>query len=571
MQYDSGSQLAETLNRIETDSDELETAILSFVLEAQRHQVDQSVPRRLQGVFTTANIGMGLVGAGAAGSWKGHGYVLLDDEAEIPQKTLGTEAVTEIKLSIDQLQTDFLALGQALRSTDSSVQQVRSRVQELVTHISAFLSMIADIHVARHVDIDGIRQAANATANDHYSRSVENARRLVRSLETVVQAIYDDSSALLTATQGLRDDISLLRGEREASWDLLDSLSSSLNANLKLVKQTFEGLLSVGHEQADVAQGDYNGSIEWRMSRLSVINDHFGGAIHAPMSTDPYSENKDVVDMELAFSRSGIKIADTSYDSYRALANPPNVPDALTTALTHNSEVSLDTSLVSQSSKDVQRAPGDNGAPLSDVNTPIAKPSRPSGAKLQRLLGQEYADKVAADLQPWYLRPNYLHTDILIEADGSVRGGTVPALVERLTAHEQASDPTFGKAFLMTYKSFTTLDEVFDLLVARFRIQPPENLVQAEREDWCKHKQHVIQVRVLNTLKSMIVDDDVLEKEDLYILDRMKEFISTDGVSNFAAAKQLLILIERAVSSLPFIACPVASTKLIDRLATRRG
>jgi son of sevenless len=110
-------------------------------------------------------------------------------------------------------------------------------------------------------------------------------------------------------------------------------------------------------------------------------------------------------------------------------------------------------------------------------------------------LGDEYADKVAADYQPWYLRPNYLATDILIEPDGSVRGGTVPALVERLTAHEQVSDPTFGKAFLMTYKSFTTLDEVFDLLVARFHIQPPENLTQLEREDWCKLKQHVIQVR----------------------------------------------------------------------------
>lgn len=123
MQYDSGSQLADTLNRIEADSEELEKAVLSFVLEAQRHQVDQSVPRRLQGVFTTANIGMGLVGAGAAGSWKGHGYVLLDDEAGMPQRTLGTEAVTEIKSSIDQLQTDFLALDQVLRSTaDSSGQ-----------------------------------------------------------------------------------------------------------------------------------------------------------------------------------------------------------------------------------------------------------------------------------------------------------------------------------------------------------------------------------------------------------------------------------------------------------------
>lgn len=128
MQYDSGSQLADTLNRIEADSEELEKAVLSFVLEAQRHQVNESVPRRLQGVFTTANIGMGLVGAGAAGSWKGHGYVLLDDEAGMPQRTLGTEAVTEIKSSIDQLQTDFLALGQALRSTIDSSGQCFFRV-----------------------------------------------------------------------------------------------------------------------------------------------------------------------------------------------------------------------------------------------------------------------------------------------------------------------------------------------------------------------------------------------------------------------------------------------------------
>jgi son of sevenless-like protein len=249
------------------------------------------------------------------------------------------------------------------------VQQVRSRVQELVTHISAFLSLIADIHVARHVDIDGIRQAGNATADDHYSRSVENARGLVRSLETVVQAIYDDSSALLITAQGLHDDPNVLRGEREASYDLLDSLSSSLNANIKLVKQTFEGLLSVGHEQADVAQGDYNGSIEWRMSRLSVINDHFGGAIHA---TDPYYENEDVVDMELAFSRSGIKKAEMSYDSYRILANPPNVPDAPTTVPTADLEVSPDTNLVSPPSKDIQGASGDKGGPQPDESKALS-------------------------------------------------------------------------------------------------------------------------------------------------------------------------------------------------------
>lgn len=45
----------------------------------------------------------------------------------------------------------------------------------------------------------------------------------------------------------------------------------------------------------------------------------------------------------------------------------------------------------------------------------------------------------------------------------------------------------------------------------------------------------------------MIQDEDVLEKEDLYILDRMKQFVTSDEVSHFAAAKQLSVLIERAV------------------------
>jgi son of sevenless len=118
----------------------------------------------------------------------------------------------------------------------------------------------------------------------------------------------------------------------------------------------------------------------------------------------------------------------------------------------------------------------------------------------------------------------------------------------------------------MTYKSFITLDELFDLLVKRFWIQPPDNLSPRELEEWRKLKQHVIQMRlvtqvekdktgllrllhcsVINTFKSMVVDDDVLEKEDMYILNRMKAFISGEDVIRFAAAKQLLILIERAV------------------------
>jgi hypothetical protein len=58
--------------------------------------------------------------------------------------------------------------------------------------------------------------------------------------------------------------------------------------------------------------------------------------------------------------------------------------------------------------------------------------------------------------------------------------------------------------------------------------------------------------RVLNTFKSMVGDADVLEREDMYILNRMKAFISNEEVNRFAAAKQLVTLIERAVS---FLVC----------------
>jgi len=55
-------------------------------------------------------------------------------------------------------------------------------------------------------------------------------------------------------------------------------------------------------------------------------------------------------------------------------------------------------------------------------------------------------------------------------------------------------------------------------------------------------------IRILNTFKSMIVDSDILEEEDSFIFERMKEFISNEEVQSFAAAKQLGIHIERAVS-----------------------
>ncbi|KAJ7288493.1 ras guanine nucleotide exchange factor domain-containing protein [Mycena rebaudengoi] len=527
IQYDAGSTVSETLNRIEVDAEELERAILSFVLEVQRTQhstpsmADHKALKRLRGVFMTANVGLGLVGAGAAGSWKGFGWVSLGDD-EAPREVLGTEVVNEVGSLTQELDRDFEALENAIRAEDEddAVNMVQSRTQNLITRMSAFLSFASNIHVARHVDIDGIRQDTGPGPNEMYAQTVDKARTLIRTLEVALQSLYDDSTTTLFTAQSLRQvEPGQSPEARDRNLDYLDALCSSQKANLNVVNQTFEALLTVGHDQADMAQGDYNGSIDWRMSRLSVIDTQFGGAVR-PMSTllaydsDPQG---DMLDLGMALGRKGHVPAE-SFDSMRYQSNG-------------NADYA-------------------DASPNMDEDFETKAP-RPSGSsKLAKILGADYAKSVPTPEperppQPWYLLPTYSPTEILIDPDGTVRAGTVPALVERLTAHEQA-DTTFIKAFLMTFKSFTTVDDLFDLLVQRFWIQPPPKLTPAEREEWGKLKQHVIQIRVLNTLKSMVVDDDVLEKDDLFILDRMKEFLSTEEVIRFPAAQQLLILIERA-------------------------
>ncbi|KXH38359.1 RasGEF domain-containing protein [Colletotrichum salicis] len=82
-----------------------------------------------------------------------------------------------------------------------------------------------------------------------------------------------------------------------------------------------------------------------------------------------------------------------------------------------------------------------------------------------------------------------------------VKGGTLEALVEQLTRHDKL-DSNFNNTFLLTYRSFTTAQDLFKLIVNRFGIQPPEGLSQSDFEAWRDRKQKLIRFRVVNILKS---------------------------------------------------------------------
>ena len=82
-----------------------------------------------------------------------------------------------------------------------------------------------------------------------------------------------------------------------------------------------------------------------------------------------------------------------------------------------------------------------------------------------------------------------------------VRGGTLMALVEQLTRHDKL-DSDFNTTFLLTYRSFTTASELFELLVKRFSIQPPRGISEDDYKMWVDKKQRPIRFRVVNILKS---------------------------------------------------------------------
>jgi son of sevenless-like protein len=56
-------------------------------------------------------------------------------------------------------------------------------------------------------------------------------------------------------------------------------------------------------------------------------------------------------------------------------------------------------------------------------------------------------------------------------------------------------DTAFFQAFVLTFRSFTSGDELMDLLLERYNIQPPPGLNAGEMIDWTKQKQTPIRLR----------------------------------------------------------------------------
>ncbi|PMD12504.1 cell division control protein-like protein Cdc25 [Hyaloscypha hepaticicola] len=136
---------------------------------------------------------------------------------------------------------------------------------------------------------------------------------------------------------------------------------------------------------------------------------------------------------------------------------------------------------------------------------PAAKYRPGENSKVLKFFGEEpnRRDQPQQDETPDCLKldhENDISYDMKVQPP-QLKGGTLLALVEQLTRHDKL-DSSFNNTFLLTYRSFTTARELFEFLVKRFQIQPPEGMPAADYEIWRDRKQKPIRFRVVNILKS---------------------------------------------------------------------
>ncbi|KAL7959012.1 ras guanine nucleotide exchange factor domain-containing protein [Trichoderma compactum] len=125
-----------------------------------------------------------------------------------------------------------------------------------------------------------------------------------------------------------------------------------------------------------------------------------------------------------------------------------------TTYMSRDSEVSL----VSQTSTRAT-TPDHTMVPRSQ---PSISELSTTGSSIHSIPTEE-ADEAESKL----LMKTYAH-ELVFNKEGQVTGGTLPALVERLTTHEATPDATFVSTFFLTFRLFCTPMQLTEALIDRF-------------------------------------------------------------------------------------------------------
>ncbi|KAF8504290.1 ras GEF [Hysterangium stoloniferum] len=179
-----------------------------------------------------------------------------------------------------------------------------------------------------------------------------------------------------------------------------------------------------------------------------------------------------------------------------------------------------------------------------------------TGDKIRRITGEDEAQafhnaKLAQAALPWYLKPEHIGDEIKLDHDGRVNAGTLEALVERLTVEplRPEHEESYRHTFLTTFHSFTAADRVIELLIDRYEMDAPTDLVEEQFNEWKLQKLRPTQARVLHVF-FVWVDQYGLMEDDPQVVRRLREFLElVNSPSPHAQiARKILTSIEQYVN-----------------------
>ncbi|KAF9897972.1 hypothetical protein BX616_004683, partial [Lobosporangium transversale] len=412
--------------------------------------------------------------------------------------------------------------GSAIMNSAQSSQLV-AQCQQTISQIGSLLTLVSEYYTKVLADHPAIK--------DHIFLDVRVSK----------QALYNNVAALVMAIQLATDPMAqttVLEMALEAIQTAETSVMDLTSAARSLAAENDEAEKIMRPRVVSEASSTLVSGISYTASsvhRQSEIDDYF-------LARDSDIESETV---RSSRNRSDSRPSSLASSSSASGLSAPTTPGTEYTVRSNSTAYPY--------SQPTPSSPLEIMPPTSRPSISMSQKADARGAKLKKMLGEDApTPKPAKAVEtPWYLGHDYSPTDISFNMEGHVRGGTLPALVERLTVHD-GYDANFVQTFLLTYRSFASTSQLFALLFHRITISPPPGLDANEMVIWTDRKLTPIRLRVFNIIKSWLENyymED--EEEDRQILPKIKEFaesgILRDSMS--FAAVQLIKLVERRETS----------------------
>ena len=184
------------------------------------------------------------------------------------------------------------------------------------------------------------------------------------------------------------------------------------------------------------------------------------------------------------------------------------------------------------------------------ATSPESSPARLHSSNSQGTLSSKSRIDDLAETEAVLLEKTYAH-ELMFNKEGHVVGGSLPALIERLTTYDSTPDPTFTSTFYLTFRLFVAPAEIVAALADRF------NYV-AETA----HVAGPVRLRVYNVFKSWLEshwrhDCDAIALPDIVRFARDQLIPVLPGPGN-----RLVELTEKVAT---------ASSPLVSRVVTAIG